>query len=104
MNKKAKKLSLFIFILFLFIIIEIVYIKHIKELKLDDIDVKNKFVSLISLPDLAINSQYMFVRHRTLSSVSDIFKDDPELYNSSLSTFVISPSSFNNISKVKKYD
>ena len=87
------------------ITIEILYISDIKQLSQIDKSVKNRFVSFVGLPDLAISTEAMYIRHRTLSSAFEIFKDDPELLTYFPSTFVISPSNFNNnISRIQTDD
>lgn len=45
-------------------------------------DVKQKkisFVSFVGLPDLAISTEATFVRHRTMSDIFSIYKDDGSL-------------------------
>ncbi|MCK5293147.1 MAG: hypothetical protein KAJ49_00735 [Arcobacteraceae bacterium] len=105
MNNKSQKLFIFLIALVGFITIEILYINNIKYLSKQDLEIKSNLVSIVGLPDLSISTEAMYIRHRTLSSSFEIFKDDPELLTYFPSTFVISPSNFNNnISRIQTDD
>jgi hypothetical protein len=53
---------------------------------------KLAFVELCGLPDLAISTEASYVRHRSLSTVFSIYKDDGDLLEYFPSTFAISHS------------
>ena len=102
MNKKTKYTFIILSTLVLSFIVEISYIHN--RYKLSDInkDNKNKYISVVGLPDLAISTETMYVRHRTLSNSFEIFKDDPTIYTYFPSTFTISHSSLQtNISRIE---
>jgi len=52
------------------------------------------FVKLTGLPDLSFYSETEYVRHRTLSSVFETFKDDGTLLENSKASFVIKKKKF----------
>lgn len=51
---------------------------------------KNLFVSLSGLPDLAFASQSSYIRHRSLSDLFSIYKDDGSLREYERATYAIS--------------
>jgi len=75
MNKKSKIFIQFAFILILLGGVELLYISISKIPNLHAKEQKKRFVSLIALPDLALSSEASFVRHRSLSTVFDIYRD-----------------------------
>ena len=102
MNNKTKYLSFFLTILVVGFIAEITYIQNKYSLSTDHKNAKNTYVSVVGLPDLAISTETMYVRYRSLSSAFEIFKDDPTIYTYFPSTFAISYSGTNtNISRIK---
>ncbi len=92
MNNKSKKLILFLLSLFLILIIEVVYLNSNYKNDEKDLEYKNIFVKNVGLPDLAISTEAIYIRHRSLSTVFSIFKDDPILNEYFPSTFSISAS------------
>ena len=60
----------------------------------DIINDKRAFVSITKFPDLAISTESLYIRHRSLSDVFHIFKDDPLLLTYTPSTFTISHSHY----------
>ena len=60
-----------------------------------DREKKLNFVKLTGLPDLAISTEANYVRHRTLSDIFSIYKDDGSLREYFPSTFIISHSHIN---------
>ncbi|DAB30939.1 MAG TPA: hypothetical protein CFH84_01370 [Sulfurimonas sp. UBA12504] len=56
------------------------------------LDKKLAFVKLSGLPDLAISTEASYVRHRSLSTISSIYKDDGGLLEYFPSTYAISHS------------
>ena len=66
------------------------------------LDKKLQFVSLVKLPDLAISTEATYVRHRSLSDLGAIYKDDGTLREYFPSTYAISHS--HTINPKKKTD
>ncbi len=94
---KKAKFTIYIFsFLFLALFIEYVYLINSKTLSQKQKDTKKEFVSLITLPDLAISTEATFIRHRSLSTTFDIYKDDGVLREYFPSAFVIMNSKIGN--------
>ncbi|WP_229860148.1 hypothetical protein [Candidatus Sulfurimonas baltica] len=89
-NKKSRVL----FYIFLFligaVITEIIYLGT--KGSSETIDSKVAFVKLAGLPDLAISTEASYVRHRSMSDMFSIFKDDVSLREYFVSTFTYSHS------------
>lgn len=99
MYKKAK-LSLYIFsVLTLFLVAEFIYIDVTDGMSKKQIDAKKEFVSLVGLPDLAISTEATFIRHRSLASTFDIYKDDGVLREYFPSSFIIMNSKIGGINE-----
>ena len=79
MNKKSKYFILITFISILIICIEVIYLQKSKAIKDYEKKEKELFVSIVQLPDLAITTEAMYLRHRSLSDTFSIFKESPEL-------------------------
>ncbi len=90
MNYKTKKLFLFTIFLFISLIFEIIYIKIIKDLTIEEIADKKEFVSISGIPDCAISTEANYIRNRTLTDIFSIYRDDPDLMEYFPSTFVYS--------------
>ena len=99
MNKKSNFVLILLASSMSIFILEIIYIKNIKEQSVNDVKQKNDFVKLSTLPDLAINSNTNYIRHRSLANTFDIYSNDPELRVYSKSTYSISPSTIKEINK-----
>lgn len=90
---KKAMFSIYLFsFLLLALILEYIYLTNSKTLSTQQIDAKKEFVALTKLPDLAISTEATFIRHRSLASVFDIYKDDGTLFEYFPSSFVISNS------------
>jgi hypothetical protein len=50
--------------------------------------IKNSFVNLTGLPDLAISSEATYIRHRSLTTPFEINKDDSSLLEYYPTTFI----------------
>ncbi len=101
MNKKTTYTTAFLFLLILGFGFEIFYIKTKYNITPQSYIDKNIYVKNIALPDVTISTEAMYVRYRSLTSVFDIFKDDPTIYTYFPSTFAIAPSSLQtNISRI----
>lgn len=92
MNKKSKYLIILIIVTILSITLEALYLQNTKALKVKQIEEKRVLVSVIGLPDLAISTEAMYNRHRTLSDTFSIFKESPELREYFPTTFTYSHS------------
>jgi len=92
MNKKSKYLFFIVIISLFTIAIELTYLSSFKSLTKKDIEDKNILVSVLGLPDLAISTEAMYIRHRTLSDTFSVFKEGPELKEYFPTTFVYSHS------------
>lgn len=62
---------------------------------------KTTFVKLIGLPDLAISTEATYVRHRSMSDMFSIYKDDASLREYFPSTFAYSHSHIINKKEIK---
>ena len=97
MNKKSK-IALYLFsLLGLVLIFQIFYLNSSKAMSRDAKEKKVLFVSLTGLPDLAFSSQSSYIRHRSLSMVSDIYPLDGCLREYDRATYAIANS--NKVSK-----
>ena len=104
MNKKSSFL-LFIFLtLFAIFGVEIVYLNLAKSIDKDTLNKKFSFIELSQLPDLAISTEATYVRHRSLSTVGSIYKDDGSLREYFPSTYALSHSHIINQTLKKSAD
>ena len=87
MRTKSSYLLFFILFTCTLIGIEIAFFQKSASLALVSVQ-KEKFVSLVGLPDLSLVSEAHYVRHRSLSDVFSYFGDSPELLEYFPSTFV----------------
>jgi len=71
MNKKAKYLIFSYISLVVVLILEVIYLSTTTP----DMGINRSFVTLTTLPDLAISNSASYIRHRTLSNISDIYRD-----------------------------
>ncbi len=92
MNKKSKYLFIIIVLILFSIALELTYLSNAKNLDKKNIEDKNILVSSLGLPDLAISTEAMYIRHRTLSDTFSIFKESPELKEYFPTTFIYSHS------------
>lgn len=92
MNKKSKYLFIIIVLTLFSIALELTFLNSSKSLDKKDIEDKNILVSSIGLPDLAISTEAMYIRHRTLSDTFSVFKESPELKEYFPTTFIYSHS------------
>ncbi|WP_373070190.1 hypothetical protein [Sulfurimonas sp.] len=87
--KKAKIVIYSFSFLTIALVLELLYLNTTQNISNDQIKLKKEFVSLIQLPDLAISTEATFIRHRSLSTTFDIYKDDGVLREYFPSSFVI---------------
>lgn len=59
----------------------------------------NNFVSIVSLPDLAISTEAMAIRHRSLADTFSLFKESPELNEYFPTTFTYNHSTLHKVNK-----
>ena len=71
MNKKAKYLIYSYLSFVSILIIEIIYLSSSSS----NFSINRSFVTLTMLPDLAISNGSSYIRHRSLSNISDIYRD-----------------------------
>jgi len=74
-------------------IIQLFYLDLTKSMSSEQQNKKEQFVTVAGLPDLAIVTETSSVRHRTLSDLFSIYRDDPDLreYFPSTFTYAYSP-------------
>ncbi|OHE01560.1 MAG: hypothetical protein A2513_07915 [Sulfurimonas sp. RIFOXYD12_FULL_33_39] len=78
MNKKSKSLFYAFLTIFGVFILESIYLNS-KSMDNNMLNLKNDFTKVVGLPDLAISTEASFIRHRTMSNLFSIYKDDPSL-------------------------
>jgi len=71
---------------------ELFYLQTTKAMTKTQKEKKENFVSIAGLPDLAIVTETSSVRHRTLSDLFSIYRDDANLREYFPSTFAYSHS------------
>lgn len=89
MNKKTTALFYTFLGLTTFFVVQIVYLSSGESMTASMKEKKILFVSLTALPDLALSSESTYIRHRSLSTVSDIYSLDGSLREYDLSTYTI---------------
>ncbi|KIM13471.1 MAG: hypothetical protein KU38_02210 [Sulfurovum sp. FS08-3] len=62
-------------VLILFGAVEILYLHETKSMKPLERVLKKQFVTLSTLPDLAIATEATFVRHRSLSTLFEVYRE-----------------------------
>jgi hypothetical protein len=86
--KKAKFIIYTFSFLTLALVLEYTYLTNSKTLSSKQIELKKEFVYLTALPDLAISTEATYIRHRSLSTIFDTYKDDGTLREYFPSSFV----------------
>ena len=92
MNRKSRFVFFVFVTLFTFLSIEIIYLTFKKSMDSETLNKKLSFLELSKLPDLAISTEATYVRHRSLSTVGSIYKDDGSLREYFPSTYALSHS------------
>jgi len=87
--KKAKFIIYIFSSITLALVLEYTYLTNLKTLSKEQINLKREFVSLTALPDLAISTEATFIRHRSLSTMFDMYKDDGTLREYFPSSFIL---------------
>jgi len=70
------------------LVLETSYLHSSKSMSSDMLNSKLAFVELSGLPDLAISTEATYLRHRSMSDIFSIYKDDGSLREYFPSTFV----------------
>ena len=89
---KTPRLIFFIFFLILFLVLESLYLSITKSTTNEIQSKRKKFVALSGLPDLAISTEATYIRHRSMSDMFSIYKDDGSLREYFPSTYAYSHS------------
>ncbi|MDY0234228.1 MAG: hypothetical protein RBS11_09375 [Sulfurimonas sp.] len=89
---KTPKVLLSLFALLVFFALETLYIFSTKSLDSESLEKRKELVSIIALPDLAISTEATFIRHRSMSDLFSIYKDDGSLREYFVSTYTYSHS------------
>ena len=86
------KKSFYLFYLFcslgITLLFLVLYLFIVRSSTSSEIRDKNLFVKTIGLPDLAISTEATYIRHRSLSDLFAIYKDDGDLREYFPSSFV----------------
>jgi hypothetical protein len=92
MNRKSHLLFYLFITVTISLIIELIYLQQSKSMRQKQQEKKEQFVAIAGLPDLAIVTETSTVRHRSLSDLFSIYRDDASLREYFPSTFVYSHS------------
>ena len=92
MNKKSKFVFYTSLTLVGLLLAETTYLYKTKSMSEQALNSKQEFIKLVGLPDLAISTEASYVRHRSMSSMFSIFKDDGSLREYFVSTYAFSHS------------
>ena len=87
MNKKSHTLLFLTTLLMSLFVVELVYLESTKRMSESAKEKKIAFVELVGLPDLALSSENYVSRHRSLSTIFEIYADDGALREYSYSSF-----------------
>lgn len=89
------KKSYYFFILFciggVVFFLQLFYIYAAKNPTTLSLEKKNNFVKISGLPDLALSTETNSVRHRSLSDIFSVYKEDGTLWEYFPSTYVYTP-------------
>lgn len=101
-NSYTKKTQYILYIfsgLFSLLLLESLYLSYENSISSQALEKKLAFIKLSGLPDLAISTEATYIRHRSLTDVFSIYKDDGSLREYFPTTYVISHSQAVKISK-----
>jgi hypothetical protein len=65
--------------LVLIVVLEVAYLTKYKTMTNDIKTQKITFVKLVGLPDLALGTNDIYIRHRSLANIFDIYPNDSQL-------------------------
>lgn len=94
MNKITKGLFLFLSILLFVFLGQLGYLFATQSVTQETKEKKQLFVSLTSLPDLAIATEADYIRHRSMSDYFSLFKEGPFLREYFVSSYLYAPSNY----------
>ncbi len=89
---KTPRLIFFVLSLVSVFILETIYLSATKTMSSQTQSKREAFVALSGLPDLAISTEATYVRHRSMSDMFSIYKDDGSLREYFPSTYAYSHS------------
>ncbi len=96
MTKKSFYLFYIICSLISLCLIQTIYLINTKAISPEILNKKLFFIQKTGLPDLAISTEASYIRHRSLSDLFSIYKDDGNLREYFPSTFTYSHSTLIN--------
>lgn len=91
-TSKTPRLLFILLSLLAILVLESIYLSYTKTLSEESQTKRKEFVSISGLPDLAISTEATFIRHRSMSEVFSIYKDDGSLREYFPSTYAYSHS------------
>ncbi len=92
MHKKSHLLLYLLIGLGSLLTVELLYLQTTKAMSKNQKEKKENFVTIAGLPDLAIVTETSSVRHRSMSDLFSIYRDDANLREYFPSTFTYSHS------------
>ena len=95
-NKKTSYLIYIFTFIFGIIAFQVIYLQNTKSMDKMMLNKKISFLKLTTLPDLAFSTESSYIRHRSLTNIFSIYKDDGILREYSPSSFAISHSNIIN--------
>jgi len=87
MNQKSIVLFYLLTALLSLLIAVVIYLLLAKSMSWETKMQKSQFVSLVGLPDLALVTETSSIRHRSLTDIFSLYRDDPSLREYFPSTF-----------------
>ena len=89
---KTPRLLFILFSLVAILVVESIYLSATKTLSEETQTKRKEFVAISGLPDLVISTEATFIRHRSMSDMFSIYKDDGSLREYFPSTYAYSHS------------
>ena len=93
MNYKSKIFFITLFSLLTTLFAVVTYLKKYETINNTQKTNKNILIETHALPDLAISTEAMYIRHRSLSDIFSLFKESPSLLEYFPTSFVYNFSS-----------
>ena len=96
-NNISSNVILWIFLLVISLTITELFYFNYQSKNIDTIIIqKQKAVAIIGLPDLALSTEAVWLRHRSISNVFSVFPEDGSLLDYYPSSFVYNTETINN--------
>lgn len=92
MNRRSRALFFTFLALAGVFCLEVIYLQSTKSMNSNMLNSKEAFVSFVGLSDLAISTEATYVRHRSMSDLFSIYKDDGSLREYFPTTYIYSHS------------